>query len=95
MTRRFLTSLVCIAFSAAVAVAEEPKALNILFLGDEGHHRPAERFRQLQPVLAKRGIDLTYTDKVEALDSKILDLSKRLLHRWFLKQANLSQALTK
>src|SRR5262249_8885039 len=40
---------------------------------DNGHHRPAERFRQLQPVLAARGIDLTYTDKVEALSPKVLD----------------------
>src|SRR6185437_13772729 len=31
-----------------------------------------ERFRQLQPVLAKRGIDLTYTDKVTALNPRVL-----------------------
>jgi len=52
--------------------AAQPKQLKVLFLGDNGHHRPAERFRQLQPVLAARGIDLTYTDKVEALNPKIL-----------------------
>src|SRR5262249_51771100 len=34
--------------------------------------RPAERFRQLQPVLEKRGIELTYTDKPDALDPKIV-----------------------
>src|SRR5262249_17186370 len=56
----------------ALAAQEPAKPLKILFLGDNGHHRPAERFRQLQPVLAKRGIDLTYTDKVEALNPKIL-----------------------
>jgi putative membrane-bound dehydrogenase-like protein len=48
------------------------KAIKILFLGDNGHHRPAERFRQLQPVLAARGIDLVYTDKVDALNPKTL-----------------------
>jgi putative membrane-bound dehydrogenase-like protein len=54
-------------------VADEPtKPLKILFLGDNGHHRPAERFRQLQPVLEKRGIELTYTDKVDALNPKVL-----------------------
>jgi hypothetical protein len=52
--------------------AQESKPIKVLFLGDNGHHRPAERFRQLQPVLAKRGIDLTYTDKMEALDPKLL-----------------------
>jgi hypothetical protein len=43
------------------AIAEEPKRLKVLFLGDNGHHQPAVRYRQLEPVLAKRGIDLTYT----------------------------------
>src|SRR5262245_59066003 len=53
-------------------MADEPQALKLLFLGDEGHHRPAERFRQLQPVLAKRGIDLTYTDKLTTLQADFL-----------------------
>jgi putative membrane-bound dehydrogenase-like protein len=52
--------------------AEPPRALKVLFLGDNGHHRPAERYRQLQPVLAARGIDLVYTDKVDALNPKVL-----------------------
>ncbi|MEZ6064595.1 MAG: ThuA domain-containing protein [Planctomycetaceae bacterium] len=41
--------------------------LQVLFLGDNGHHRPEDRFLQLEPVLAKRGIQLTYVadpDKV-------------------------------
>jgi putative membrane-bound dehydrogenase-like protein len=46
--------------------------IKLLFLGDQGHHQPAERFRQLEPALAKRGIDLTYTDRVEALNSQKL-----------------------
>jgi putative membrane-bound dehydrogenase-like protein len=51
---------------------EETKPIKILFLGDNGHHRPADRFRQLQPVLAKRGIELTYTDSVKLLEPKTL-----------------------
>src|SRR5579872_87961 len=54
------------------APSDEPKPLKILFLGDDGHHKPMERFRQLQPVMAKRGIDLQYTDKVDALNPKTL-----------------------
>jgi putative membrane-bound dehydrogenase-like protein len=46
--------------------------IKILFLGDNGHHRPNERFRQLQPVLEKRGIELSYTDSAEALNAKTL-----------------------
>src|SRR6476659_9764567 len=42
--------------------------LKVLFLGDSGHHQPAARFAQLQPVLKERGIELTYSDKVEDLN---------------------------
>ena len=52
--------------------AEEPTPIRILFLGDQGHHVPIERFRQLQPVMAKRGIDLTYTEDVKFLNPKLL-----------------------
>jgi putative membrane-bound dehydrogenase-like protein len=58
--------------SAAPSRGDKPKRIKLLFLGDDGHHRPAARFRQLAPVLAERGIDLTYTDKVTALDPKVL-----------------------
>src|SRR4051812_44853222 len=46
--------------------------LKLLFLGDNGHHQPADRFKQLQPALAPRGIDLTYTDKVADLNPQTL-----------------------
>ncbi|HBP57837.1 MAG TPA: hypothetical protein DD687_18080 [Verrucomicrobiales bacterium] len=35
--------------------------IRVLFLGDNGPHRPAERFELLQPALSSRGIELTYT----------------------------------
>ncbi len=57
--------------SAALG-AGEATPIRVLFLGDNGHHRPADRFRQLEPVLAKRGIALTYTDKAESLDPQVL-----------------------
>ncbi|MBI1904243.1 MAG: ThuA domain-containing protein, partial [Planctomycetia bacterium] len=52
--------------------AADPPRIKVLFLGDNGHHRPKDRFAQLQPVLKERGIDLTYTDKVDDLNSKTL-----------------------
>jgi putative membrane-bound dehydrogenase-like protein len=72
MTR--FSSVLALLFLVSIASygGEENKPLKILFLGDNGHHQPAERFRQLQPILAKRGIDLTYTEKVEALNPKVL-----------------------
>src|SRR5436309_3195607 len=73
MMKRILLLVWTITFLFPLAaVTAEPKPIKILFLGDNGHHRPAERFRQLLPVLAKRGIDLTYTDKMDALNPKLL-----------------------
>src|SRR5262249_14541926 len=57
---------------ASVAPRNGPKPIKILFLGDNGFHRPMERFRQLQPVMTRRRIDLRYTDKVDALNPKTL-----------------------
>jgi putative membrane-bound dehydrogenase-like protein len=63
-----LTSLAAI--PTEVVAQETP--IKILFLGDNGHHKPNDRFRQLQPVLEKRGIELTYTGAVDALNAKTL-----------------------
>ncbi len=46
----------------APALAADPPALQVLFLGDNGHHRPADRFAQLAPPLAQRNIALRYLD---------------------------------
>lgn len=54
------------------AFGQSSPSLKLLFLGDNGHHQPAERFRQILPILAKRGIDLTYTDKVAAVNPRTL-----------------------
>ncbi|MCA9081892.1 MAG: ThuA domain-containing protein, partial [Planctomycetaceae bacterium] len=56
--------------SAPLSAAEP---LKLLFLGDNGHHRPVERFHQLEPVLADRGIDLRYTDDVGVLKAETLN----------------------
>jgi putative membrane-bound dehydrogenase-like protein len=69
---RLLAAALLVGLSAPFAVAQPAKPLKVLFLGDKGHHRPADRFRQLQPVLEKRGIELTYTDQVEALNPQLL-----------------------
>ncbi|MFM8274484.1 MAG: ThuA domain-containing protein, partial [Gemmata sp.] len=68
---RGLLSLVALAFAGS-AFGAEPAKLKVLFLGDAAGHRPAERFKQLQPALEKRGISLTYTDKLDDLNAKTL-----------------------
>jgi putative membrane-bound dehydrogenase-like protein len=55
--------------------AQPPAAaprLTVLFLGDQGHHRPADRAAQITPVLATRGIDVTYTEKPSDLNPETL-----------------------
>ena len=57
--------LICCALCRQSSFAKD---LNVLFLGDNGHHRPRERFDQLQPALAERGIALVYSDKMADLN---------------------------
>lgn len=58
------------AVAAALFIGFQASAaqLRVLFLGDNGHHRPADRFKQMQPELSSRGIEMTYTDKLEDLN---------------------------
>ncbi|MDP6114462.1 MAG: ThuA domain-containing protein [Planctomycetota bacterium] len=65
MGLRCLSVLIC---SVIFATSSAETRLSVLFLGDHGHHRPRERADQLIPVLAGRGIDVKYVDKVEELN---------------------------
>src|ERR1700722_3321726 len=53
------------------AAAPAP-TIKVLFLGDQGHHRPSDRAAQITPVLAGRGIDVTYTKKMSDLNPATL-----------------------
>ena len=55
-----------ILLTPAVAQAQEGP-LQVLFLGDRGHHQPAQRFAELAPALAQRGIELSYTEDLARL----------------------------
>lgn len=67
---RAAVALVLMLATVASAAAEAP--LKVLFLGDTGHHHPSERFAQLQPVLAPRGIELVYAENLSDLDPAVL-----------------------
>ncbi len=57
----------------SVAFSADAPPLKILFLGDNGHHRPVERFAQLEAALRPRGVTLKYTDVVStALSAETL-----------------------
>jgi len=69
---RTLAVVVGLLIVPVLAQADEKKPIKILFLGDNAGHKPQTRFKILQPVLAKRGIELTYTDKMEDINDKNL-----------------------
>lgn len=48
--------------------AARAERLRVLFLGDNGHHQPAVRAKELLPALARNGIDLFYTDDKDDLN---------------------------
>lgn len=58
--------------SAPVAPAPEltrsAERLRVLFLGDNGHHRPTQRAQELLPALARNGIDLFYSSERDDLN---------------------------
>ena len=46
--------------------------LKLLFMGDNGHHRPVDMFHEIAPVLEKRGIEMKHTDRMEDLTPETL-----------------------
>ena len=71
MLRSFLAALI-VTTSGLSAIAADPAPLKLLFLGDRGHHQPAARFKELQPVIAGRKIELVYTENVGDLNAQTL-----------------------
>ena len=51
--------------------AESPR-IKVLFLGDNGHHRPIERAADLLTPLARAGIDMAYSNDLNDLNSENL-----------------------
>jgi putative membrane-bound dehydrogenase-like protein len=61
------TSLAIWIFCAAVASAQHARRLEVLFLGDDGHHQPIERYRVLKQAVGPRGVNLTYFENLAGL----------------------------
>jgi len=56
--RKWASAILLFAFGGLTVLAAESKLqMRVLFLGDNGHNHPEDRFKQLQPVLAERGIN--------------------------------------
>src|SRR5436190_13979437 len=63
------SSLTTILAVGLFAFTSSAAPLRILFLGDNAGHRPTNRFVLMQPALASRGIEMTYTDKLDSLNT--------------------------
>ena len=64
-----LAVVFCSAATAAPAPRPDDKStLSVLFLGDHGHHQPADRAQQIISALYATGVDIFYTDEVEAVN---------------------------
>jgi putative membrane-bound dehydrogenase-like protein len=75
---RALSGLIAIGLlpgSLQAAESVKPEAhLKVLFLGDQGIHKPAERLRDAAPAMLDRGIDLVYTEDLGDLNRETLAL---------------------
>jgi putative membrane-bound dehydrogenase-like protein len=76
-----LALLVCLgAMDSARGADDHPiRRVKVLFLGDEGHHVPRERARQLVPIASQAGIDITYTEDIGNLNPQTLNQYDDLL----------------
>ncbi len=50
----------------------KPRRIEVLFLGDNGHHKPIDRASQIMQALGPKGINFTYTDQLEDINDKNL-----------------------
>jgi uncharacterized protein len=69
---RFCFSFIAASFFACSATAEEARRLEVLFLGDDGHHKPIERYRVLKQAVGPQGINLTYFEDLAGLSREKL-----------------------
>ncbi len=68
-----LLLVAALAPSPLAAQAPDGGRVQVLFLGDDGHHRPYQRAKDILPALAWNGIDLVYTDDPADLNDATLD----------------------
>lgn len=65
--------LLLLLLSCSPLFAQQGRRLEILFLGDKGHHKPIDRIPSLMAGLGPKGINFTYTDKLEDLNAENLN----------------------
>lgn len=74
-----LTLTYCTRQPQTKKVESKGRRIEILFLGDKGHHRPIQMAPLLMAGLGDKGINLSYTDKLEDLNPENLSKYDGLL----------------
>jgi uncharacterized protein len=92
MIHRLLSICFLILLGIAVSSAE-PRRLEVLFLGDNGHHDPLERYRVLKQVLGPQGFNLTYVEDLGKITRENLDLHDALIVYANHEQAKVPEAI--
>src|SRR5438046_128846 len=69
---RIVRALFVVLALPTLVSAQDANRIRILFFGDKSGHAPEARYRQLEPVLRERGIDITFTGTVNSLNAKTL-----------------------
>jgi putative membrane-bound dehydrogenase-like protein len=70
----FLAALAIVFGTMAPLNAQgEARRIEVLFLGDDGHHKPIERYRVLKQALGTQGINLTFIEDLAAITRATLD----------------------
>jgi uncharacterized protein len=60
--------IVLILLISNIGFAQNGRRLEVLFLGDNGHHKPIERVPTLMAALGPKGINFTYTDDLSDIN---------------------------
>ncbi len=76
---RLVVVVAALALGLGTLATAAPPPVRVLFLGDKGHHRPADRYRQIEPVLKARAIEPTYTEDMKDLNPETLGRYDALL----------------
>lgn len=75
----YTLSLIIATCCAMATHADEARRLEVLFLGDNGHHKPIERYRVLKQAVGPQGINLTYFEDLAGLTREKLDAYDALI----------------
>lgn len=60
--------LACVLFGLDARGAQEAGTTRVLLLGDNGHHKPADFYKAVEPALRKANIEVNYTEALSDLN---------------------------